>query len=44
MAYSRASQVRLTGMKTGECENELINGEIAEQTYGIKMPDLIYWE
>jgi hypothetical protein len=31
-------------MKTGEFEKQLFNGEIAEQTYGIKMHDLIGWE
>jgi uncharacterized protein GlcG (DUF336 family) len=44
VAWIKASQVWLTGMKTGEYEKKLYNGEIAEEIAGISKPDLIGWE
>jgi len=43
-AWIKASQVWITGMKTGEYEQKLYNGEFGEEKYGISMPDLIGWE
>jgi glc operon protein GlcG len=43
-AWIKASQVWITGMKTGEYEQKLYNGEFGEEEYGISMPDLIGWE
>jgi len=44
LACTKASQVWITGMKTGEYEKKLFNGEFDEGAYGIQMPDLIGWE
>ncbi len=43
-AWIKASQVWITGMKTGEYERKLFNGEFEEEKFGIGMPDLIGWE
>jgi len=43
-AWIKASQVWITGMKTGEYEQKLYNGEFGEEKFGISMPDLIGWE
>ena len=44
LAWTKASQVWITGMKTGEYEKKLFNGEFDEGRFGIQMPDLIGWE
>ena len=44
LAWTKASQVWITGMKTGEYEKKLFNGEFDEGLYGIQKPDLIGWE
>jgi len=43
-AWIKASQVWITGMKTGEYEKKLYNAEFDEEKYGISKPDLIGWE
>jgi uncharacterized protein GlcG (DUF336 family) len=43
-AWIKASQVWITGMKTGEYEKRLYNDEFKEEDFGIGMPDLIGWE
>lgn len=43
-AWIKASQVWITGMKTGEYEKKLYNDEFDEELYGISKPDLIGWE
>ncbi len=42
IAWTKASQVWITGLKTGEYEKQFFNGEVAE--CGIEVPDLIGWE
>ncbi len=44
VAWTKASQVWLTGVKTGEYERMVFNKEIAENANGIETPDLIGWE
>ncbi len=44
LAWIKATQVWITGMKTGEYEKRLFNGEFEEEKYGITKPDLIGWE
>ena len=44
VAWTKASQVWLTGMKTGEYEKKIYNNEIAEEIAGISKPDFIGWE
>ena len=44
VAWTKASQVWLTGMKTGEYERKVFNKEIPENANGIENPDLIGWE
>ena len=44
VAWIKASQVWITGFKTGEYEKKVFNGEISDVTYGINKPDLIGWE
>ncbi len=44
LAWIKASQVWITGMKTGEYEKRLFNDEFGEEKYGIQKPDLIGWE
>ena len=43
VAWTKASQVHLTGMKTGEFEKLAFNKEIDEKSYGIERPDYIGW-
>lgn len=43
IAWTKASQVWITGMKTGEYERKVFNGEIDESICGIETPDLIGW-
>jgi uncharacterized protein GlcG (DUF336 family) len=42
VAWTKASQVWITGMKTGEYEKKFFNNEVEE--CGIEVPDLIGWE
>ncbi|HKI46402.1 MAG TPA: heme-binding protein [Balneolales bacterium] len=44
VAWTKASQVWLTGEKTGEYERRVFNKEIGENANGIEAPDLIGWE
>nr|WP_315223779.1 hypothetical protein [uncultured Flavobacterium sp.] len=44
IAWIKASQVWLTGVKTGEYERMVFNKEIDENAHGIETPDLIGWE
>lgn len=43
-AWVKASQVWITGIKTGEYETKLYNEEFSEELFGISKPDLIGWE
>jgi len=44
VAWTKASQVWLTGVKTGEYEKLVFNGEVEENGNGIEAPDLIGWQ
>ncbi|WP_158796243.1 hypothetical protein [Pedobacter sp. L105] len=44
LAWTKASQVWLTGVKTGEYERMVFNKEVEEDSNGIDAPDLIGWE
>lgn len=44
VAWTKASQVWLTGVKTGEYEKLVFNKEVGENANGIEAPDLIGWE
>ena len=44
VAWTKASQVWTTGIKTGEYERKIFNNEIPDTMYGISMPDMIGWE
>ncbi|HUI64463.1 MAG TPA: hypothetical protein VL126_06465 [Bacteroidota bacterium] len=44
LAWTKATQVWITGMKTGEFEKRLFNEEFDEERFGISKPDLIGWE
>ncbi len=44
VAWIKASQVHITGMKTGEYEKLAFNNEVDEDHYGIERPDYIGWE
>jgi uncharacterized protein GlcG (DUF336 family) len=44
VAWMKASQVWITGIKTGEFERLAFNNEIDEEKFGIKRPDYIGWE
>jgi uncharacterized protein GlcG (DUF336 family) len=44
VAWTKASQVWLTGVKTGEYERMVFTKEIAENAHGIEAPELIGWE
>jgi glc operon protein GlcG len=44
IAWTKASQVWLTGVKTGEYEKLVFTGVIPENSNGIENPDLIGWE
>ena len=43
VAWTKASQVWLTGVKTGEYERMVFNNEVEENANGIENPDLIGW-
>ena len=44
VAWIKASQVWITGIKTGEFERLAFNHEIDEAKFGIRRPDYIGWE
>jgi len=44
VAWIKASQVWLTGVRTGEYERMVFNKEVDENGNGIEAPDLIGWE
>ncbi|OOG72655.1 heme-binding protein [Flavobacterium sp. A45] len=44
IAWTKASQVWLTGVKTGEYERMVFTKEVDENANGIEAPDLIGWE
>ena len=44
VAWTKASQVFITGMKTGVFEKMAFNNEVDESKYGIERPDYIGWE
>ena len=44
IAWTKASQVWLTGIKTGEYEKMVFNKVVDENANGIEAPDLIGWE
>lgn len=44
VAWTKASQVWLTGVKTGVYERMVFNKEVGENANGIEAPDLIGWE
>jgi glc operon protein GlcG len=44
IAWTKASQVWITGYKTGEFEKRVYAGEVDEHQYGISKPDFIGWE
>lgn len=44
IAWTKASQVWLTGVKTGEYEKMVFNGLTEENGNGIEAPDLIGWQ
>ena len=44
VAWTKASQVHITGLKTGEYEKLAFNNEIDEAKFGIERPDYIGWE
>jgi uncharacterized protein GlcG (DUF336 family) len=44
VAWIKASQVWITGIKTGEYEKLVFNNEIDGGKFGINMPDFIGWE
>jgi glc operon protein GlcG len=43
IAWTKASQVWITGMKTVEFERKIFNGELNEKEFGIIPPDFIGW-
>lgn len=44
VAWTKASQVHLTGYKTGEYETLVYSGQLDEDAFGISRPDMIGWE
>ena len=44
IAWTKASQVWITGMKTGEYERMVFTGQIDDKPFGIIRPDFIGWE
>ena len=44
VAWTKASQVWITGMKTGEFEKLAFTNQIDERKFGIRRPDYIGWE
>jgi uncharacterized protein GlcG (DUF336 family) len=43
IAWTKASQVWITGFKTGEYEKLVFNGEVDEKQFGIIRPDFVGW-
>jgi len=43
IAWTKASQVWITGIKTNEYEKLVFAGQIDPQPFGIKLPDLVGW-
>jgi glc operon protein GlcG len=43
IAWTKASQVWITGIKTGEYEKLVFSDQIDHHKYGINMPDMIGW-
>ena len=44
IAWTKASQVWITNLKTGEYEKLVFSNQVDEHMYGISLPDLIGWE
>jgi uncharacterized protein GlcG (DUF336 family) len=44
VAWTKASQVWITGIKTGEFEKLAFTNQIDERKFGIRRPDYIGWE
>ncbi|HEY1490410.1 MAG TPA: heme-binding protein [Verrucomicrobiae bacterium] len=44
IAWIKASQVWITGLRTGEFETRVYAGKIDEHDFGISRPDFIGWE
>lgn len=44
VAWTKASQVWLTGVATGAYEKMVFNGQVGENANGIEAPDLIGWQ
>jgi glc operon protein GlcG len=44
VAWIKASQSWITGMKTGEFEKLAFNNQVDEKKFGIRRPDYIGWE
>lgn len=44
VAWIKASQVWITGFKTGEYETLVYSRQIDENVYGVSRPDMIGWE
>ena len=44
IAYRKASQVWITGYKTGEYEKLVFSGQLNYKDFGIEMPDLMGWD
>ena len=44
VAYRKASQVWITGYKTGEYEKLVFSGKLNYRDFGIELPDLMGWE
>jgi glc operon protein GlcG len=44
IAWTKASQVWITGVKTGEYEKLVFTGQIDDKQFGIIRPDFIGWE
>jgi len=43
IAWTKASQVWITGYKTGDYEKLVFNGELDEKQFGIIRPDFVGW-
>jgi len=44
IAWTKASQVWITGIKTGEYEKLVFTGQVDDKKFGILRPDFIGWE
>jgi uncharacterized protein GlcG (DUF336 family) len=44
IAWTKASQVWITGIKTGEFEKLVFTGQVDDRQFGIIRPDFIGWE